>query len=63
MPKFAVMAIAAAFVGVALVGPAQATNKPADSSLIIVQTQVPPECAEISNPEERAKCLQEKQGK
>ena len=62
MPKFVVMAIAAAFVGVALVGHAQATNKPANSPFILAQQEVPAECAELQDPQERAKCIQEKQG-
>lgn len=56
MPKFVLMAIAAAFVGVALVGPAQAANGPT----ILAQSQVPAECAKLENPAERQKCIQEK---
>lgn len=63
MPKFVVMAIAAGFVGVALLGPAQATNKPEVPWTVLAQQEVPPECASIQNPAERQKCLQESQGK
>lgn len=64
MPKFALMAIAAAFAGAALVGPAQATNKPElPGSLLLAQSQVPAECAALQNPAERQKCIEEKEGK
>ncbi|HSR54804.1 MAG TPA: hypothetical protein VLN73_01085 [Alphaproteobacteria bacterium] len=58
MPKIVLMAIASGITSLALLGAAQATNKPIQTTLEVAQAQVPQKCASIKDPAERKKCLE-----
>ncbi len=63
MPKFLLMAIAAGFTSIALLGAAQANSKPIQPMMDVAQAQVPQKCAAIKDPAQRKKCLEDQKGR
>lgn len=63
MPKFVLMAIASGLTSMALLGAAHANSNPMPTAMDVAQAQVPQKCADIKDPAQRKKCLEDQKGR